>query len=62
MLKQNKDTQSAEEQVYMHLEYLNQCIRDMKEKVAFTSLGQLFFNCILQEYQILTELNSLANI
>lgn len=37
-----------------HIEYLEPCINEIKEKVSFTKEGRLFFNLIVQEFEDLS--------
>ena len=57
MLDQNQVPETAEVQLKMDLERLEQCINEIKSKVAFTSTGQLFFNCLLEKFEALCDRN-----
>lgn len=41
----------AEDELSVTLERLEQCISEIKQKVIFTEIGKLFFNCLLEEYK-----------
>lgn len=51
MLAENREREISEYELEITLKRLDQCINDIKNKVIFTETGQLFFNCLLQEYE-----------
>lgn len=55
MLDQNQAEEMATCQLEMELVRLEQCISEIKRKVAFTATGQLFFNCLLNKFESLSQ-------
>lgn len=55
VLQSGQADEIAESELDVTLRRLQQCIQDIKEKVVFTETGQLFFNCLLDEYNQLKE-------
>jgi uncharacterized protein len=55
LLETHGATEIAEQELDITIRRLDQCIQDIQEKVIFTRTGQLFFDCLLQEYRSLSE-------
>ena len=62
MLKQVKAKGTSEYELDITLKRLRQCIHDIDKNVTFTQTGQLFFNCLLEEYGQLQEQSFLQNV
>jgi hypothetical protein len=62
MLKQEKVKETSEYELDITLKRLGQCIHDIDKNVTFTQTGQLFFNCLLEEYGQLLEQSVLQNV
>lgn len=62
MLRSNQEPKLATSQLEQDLERLEKCINEIKEKVLFTTTGQLFFDSLLEEYRNLTEQSLLQGV
>ena len=62
MLSEGTEREISEYELEITLKRLDQCINDIKNNVIFTKTGQLFFNCLLQEYENLLKNSVLQNV
>jgi len=62
MLIEQKVSEMAEQELSVTLDRLDTCIKDIKSKVAFTKTGELFFQCLLEDYRNLSEESVLQNV
>ena len=55
MIDCNEISDLAQEQFDSQIWRLDQCLKEIKEKVHFTPTGKLFFNCIIDKFKCLSD-------
>lgn len=53
LLQKGEAIETASEQYELEMQRLDRCIHEIREKVAFTQTGEMFFDCVLKKFQSL---------